>query len=399
MTLLRCGRVSVERLQLATAEVAAFIPAEKTHLLREIYKVAREEEKFRNGEIPPTTTILVASSAEISPASDEGVPSPRYPQPVRAMSHSSSAGVSQLGVPQMQRPPSRPRSAQSSCPVDDLQNNPFNQSPLPPAKRQKTTSPQAHQTQHINYPDMYQQQYYPFSAISGGQHQTSGQHAPHQPTHPPTHSQSQLLYPTHGQHLRYQPEIKSAPPGQQNFFVFPPDFPSPPPTGGFHTTFPHDAPSHHPPTSHPTAQGGSHPPSFGAAYVAAQQLSSLRDTSLQTPLSSNGPIATLPDPQPTPQHTSASTHFLNTRSSPYLPTPLRAAGLPGAGLTNAPNVSFSEFLNSPTTTGPAPASDGAVGRSRRGTKRSVDDDGSPEDQSSDDDDIMDTSRSPTKQKA
>ena len=396
MTLLRCGRVSVERLQLATAEVAAFIPAEKTHLLREIYKVAREEEKFRNGEIPGCTKIYVASSAEISPASPEGVPSPHYPQPVRAVSHSSSAGFSQLGLPQMQCPPSRPRSAQPSIPVDDLQNNPFNQSPLPPAKRQKTTSPQANQTQHVNYPDMYQQQYYPFTAIS---HQTSGPHTPHQPTHPPTHSQSQLLYPTHGQYLRYQPEIKSAPPGQQNFFVFPPDFPSPPPTGGFHTTFPHDAPSQHPATSHHSGHEGAHPPSFGAAYVAAQQLSSLRDTTLHTPSSAGGPFASLPEPQPTPRHTSTSTHFLNTRSSPYLPTPLRAAGLPGPGVTNAPNVSFSEFLNSPMTTGPAPASDGAVRRIRRRAKRSADNDGSLEDELSDDDDMMDMSRSPTKLKA
>ena len=396
MTLLRCGRVSVERLQLATAEVAAFIPAEKTHLLREIYKVAREEEKFRNGEIPAYTKIYVASSAEISPVSPEGAPSPHYPQPVRALSHSSSAGISQLGLPQMQRPPSRPRSAQPSIPVDDLQTNPFNQSPLPPAKRQKTTSPQAHQTQHVNYPDMYQQQYYPFAAMG---HQTSGPHTPHQPTHPATHSQSQLLYPTHGHHLRYQPEIKSAPPGQQNFFVFPPDFPSPPPTGGFHTTFPHDAPSQHPATSHPSAHEGPHPPSFGAAYVAAQQLSSLRDTSLQTPSSASGPIGALAEPQPTPQHTSTSTHFANTRSSPYLPTPLRAAGLPGVGGTNAPNVSFSEFLNSPMTTGPAPASDGAVGRIRRKAKRSADHHGSLEDELSDDDDMMDTNRSPTKLKA
>lgn len=382
----------MQRLQLATAEVAAFIPAEKTHLLREIYKVAGEEERFRKGEIPGSSKIYVASSAEISPASDEGAPSPLYPEPVRAMSHSSStAGVSQLGIPQMQRPPSRPRSAQPSYPVDDLQNNPFNQTSMPPAKRQKTSSPTANQTQHVmNYPDMYQQQYYPF-AISGQHPNQSNQPQQPQQPHNLSHSQSQLLYPTHGQHLRYQPEIKSAPPGQQQFFVFPPDFPSPPPTGGFHTTFPHDGTPQHPPTSHPPQQG-SHPQSFGAAYVAAQQLSSLRETGL-------APHAggALPEPQPTPQHASTSTHFLAQRSSPYLPTPLRAAGVPGqVGMTNAPNVSFSEFLNSPMTTGPAPASDGAVGRIRRGEKRSADDESL--DESSDDDDTMEVNRSPTKQK-
>jgi len=396
MTLLRCGRIPVERLQLATAEVAAFIPPEKMHLLREIYRVGREEEKYRLGEIPGSTTIMVASSAEISPASDEGAPSPLYPEPVRAM---SQTGVSQLGIPQMQRPPSRPRSAQPSFPMDELQNNPFNPNGNPPAKRQKTSSPQGPQGQHVmHYPDMYQQQqYYNF--------QLTGQHHPHQHPHPQqqphqlTHSQSQLLYPTHGgQNLRYQPEIKSAPPGQQQFFVFPPDFPSPPPSGGFHTQFPHD---HHqqPPTSHaqhqqPQPQQPNHPAPFGAAaYAAAQQLSSLRETNSLQPPSSSG--SQLPEPQPTPQHASTSAHFLNTRSSPYLPTPLRAAGVPGTGVAAGPNVSFSEFLNSPMTAGPGPASDGAVGRIRRGEKRRASDDESGE-ESSDDEDTIDGNPSPSK---
>jgi hypothetical protein len=65
-------------------------------------------------------------------------------------------------------------------------------------------------------------------------------------------------------------------------------------------------------------------------------------------------------------------------------------------MTNAPNVSFSEFLNSPMTTGPGPASDGAVGRIRRGEKRSADDESLEE---SSDDDTMEVNRSPTKQKA
>jgi hypothetical protein len=357
MTLLRCQRVPVERLQLATAEVAAFIPADKTHLLREIYRVGREEERYRLGEIPATAKVYVASSAELSPHGSDEVPSPIYPEPVRNGSQSSVGGVSQLGIPQMQRPPSRPRSAQPAFSVEDLNNNPFNQSALPPAKRQKTASPQGPPSQHVmNYP-MYDQQYYPFP-VTGQQPQ---QHAL-------THSQSQLLYPTHNRnHLNYQQEVKSAPPGQQQFYVFPPDFPSPPPSGGFHTTFPHDATQ---PTSHAPQNPGNTTPSaagphtFGAAYVAAQQLSSLRETSnLQPPQA-------VPDPQPTPQHAATSNHFLATRSSPFLPTPLRAAGIPGSAMsTTGPNVSFSEFLNSPMTAGPAPASDGAVSRNRRGEKR------------------------------
>src|SRR5579859_3405259 len=132
MTLLRYQRVPIERLQLATAEVAAFIPADKTHLLREIYRVSREEERCRLGEIPGSTKIYVASSADLSPNGSDEVPSPNYPEPIRG----SSAGVSQLGIP---HPPSRPRSAQPSFSVDDL-HNPFSQGGggMPPAKRQKT---------------------------------------------------------------------------------------------------------------------------------------------------------------------------------------------------------------------------------------------------------------------
>jgi hypothetical protein len=383
MILLRCGRVPIERLQLATAEVAAFIPAEKTHLLKEIYRVAREEEKYRLGEIPASSKVMVASSAEISPASDDGVPSPHYPD--RVMAH-SRAGVSQLGIPHLQPPPFRPRSAQPSYPLDEPPNNQFNPNSMPPAKRQKMNSPQSTGGQQVlSYADMYHQQYYPLHV--GGQHQ---------PSHALAHSQSGLIYPAHGGHnLRYQPEIKSAPPGQQQFFVLPPDFPSPPPTGGFHTTFPHDPP-HNAPTSHaqhPPPQSPSGLRSYGAAYVAAQQLSSLRETTLQPSSSSTSNV---PEPQPTPQHASTSSNFLNPRSSPYLPTPLRASGVPGTGESSGPNVSFSEFLNSPMTGGPLPSSDGALARFRRGEKRSANDD---ECESSDDEGTIDGNQSPSKKVA
>lgn len=77
-----------------------------------------------------------------------------------------------------------------------------------------------------------------------------------------------------------------------------------------------------------------------------------------------------------------------------MPTPLRAAGTV-PGVSNGPNVSFSEFLNSPMTAGPAPASDGVVGRIRRGEKRDVSDESGME--SSDDEGTVDgDDRSPTK---
>jgi hypothetical protein len=58
-------------------------------------------------------------------------------------------------------------------------------------------------------------------------------------------------------------------------------------------------------------------------------------------------------------------------------------------------VSFSEFLNSPMTTGPAPASDGAVERIRRGEKRGASDDDSG-DESSDDEGTIEGDTSPSK---
>ena len=64
-------------------------------------------------------------------------------------------------------------------------------------------------------------------------------------------------------------------------------------------------------------------------------------------------------------------------------------------MSAGPNVSFSEFLNSPMTAGPGPASDGAVGRIRRGEKRRASDDESGE-ESSDDEDTIDGNPSPSK---
>ena len=63
MVMLRVGKVPINRLELATAEVAAFIPPDKIHLLREIYRVAREEERLKQGEISPETKVYVAASA------------------------------------------------------------------------------------------------------------------------------------------------------------------------------------------------------------------------------------------------------------------------------------------------------------------------------------------------
>lgn len=65
-------------------------------------------------------------------------------------------------------------------------------------------------------------------------------------------------------------------------------------------------------------------------------------------------------------------------------------------MSAGPNVSFSEFLNSPMTAGPGPASDGAVGRIRRGEKRRASDDDDSADESSDDEGTIDGDPSPSK---
>ncbi|OLL26951.1 hypothetical protein NEOLI_000742 [Neolecta irregularis DAH-3] len=66
LRMLRCGKVPVNRLELATAEVAAYIPPDKTNLLREIYRVAREEERLRIGEIDPSTKTLLLQHIRIT---------------------------------------------------------------------------------------------------------------------------------------------------------------------------------------------------------------------------------------------------------------------------------------------------------------------------------------------
>ncbi|SJX63920.1 uncharacterized protein SRS1_14622 [Sporisorium reilianum f. sp. reilianum] len=49
LTILRSPRVKVARLQLATAEVVALIKADKVSLLMDVYRIAREEERLREG--------------------------------------------------------------------------------------------------------------------------------------------------------------------------------------------------------------------------------------------------------------------------------------------------------------------------------------------------------------
>lgn len=66
MFMLRNGQVPVSRLELATSENAALIPTDKNGLLWEIYRVAREEERVKNGEVGPTHSIYVTTTTRSS---------------------------------------------------------------------------------------------------------------------------------------------------------------------------------------------------------------------------------------------------------------------------------------------------------------------------------------------
>lgn len=65
MTMLRCGMARVSRLELATAEVGAAIPPDKWELLREIYRVAKEEEKLRDGLIGPASRVFLKEEPDL----------------------------------------------------------------------------------------------------------------------------------------------------------------------------------------------------------------------------------------------------------------------------------------------------------------------------------------------
>lgn len=51
MTMLRCRRVTIEKLEMATMEVAAHIEENKLPLLEEIYRVAKMEERYVLGTL------------------------------------------------------------------------------------------------------------------------------------------------------------------------------------------------------------------------------------------------------------------------------------------------------------------------------------------------------------
>ncbi|KZP01676.1 hypothetical protein CALVIDRAFT_559477 [Calocera viscosa TUFC12733] len=59
LSILRSPLILVSRLELSTAEQNHLIPPERIAILRELYKVAREDEKRRRGEVPADQDIVV----------------------------------------------------------------------------------------------------------------------------------------------------------------------------------------------------------------------------------------------------------------------------------------------------------------------------------------------------
>ncbi|KAH0609991.1 uncharacterized protein H6S33_012537 [Morchella sextelata] len=77
LTMLRCRKVPVSKLEAATAEATAHIPLEKAPLLEEIYRVAKLEERFLAGGLAPGTLCYVAASEKIVKSPNQKAPSPK----------------------------------------------------------------------------------------------------------------------------------------------------------------------------------------------------------------------------------------------------------------------------------------------------------------------------------
>lgn len=57
--MLRYKKIEISKLEQATSEVMVQIPNERVPLLEEIYRVAKQEERLRRGEIRISPTSLI----------------------------------------------------------------------------------------------------------------------------------------------------------------------------------------------------------------------------------------------------------------------------------------------------------------------------------------------------
>ena len=294
MTMLRCGKVPTNRLELATAEVAAFIPPDKTNLLREIYRVGREDERFRNREISAETRVYVASTALISSIDDIASPST-----------GPTSGVTPRTVAEVQLTSQRSTSGSNNASSFD-NGEPFSEHQ---DISQAYGMVPSHQFYYTNPNTDYGHQH---AVMSNGH---ANQNHYHMYTQDNVRRATIPHIPTSYEHAPWPQNASHAPwPDQgapmQSFMPRP----NPPPQ------------IQHPIMSHQSQQ---------PQPVSSQQ--GLQD------------FYQIPQAPETPRHQ----HTEKTHSSPYLPTPMPVQDAQYSA-QRAHGVSFSDYLHSPRTSGPEP---------------------------------------------
>lgn len=315
MIMLRCGRVLTNRLELATAEVAAFIPPDKINLLREIYRVAREEERFRCNEIPADTRIFVAATASIQLNGLDDLNSP------------STSGM----LPSTEQGHQMPRSASLHDTHMALQRSTSHHT-----SQYDEADPFAESAEiQGSYPMMPPQNFYYGNAANGytSQSNTAVMNATNQSLSAQQfqHAQQQQMFAAQQAHTRRQStqgnmgnsnvqNPYSQVTWQQN--MVPNNWPQSPPNSAVFQQTSLNQHMHN--SQHPELTSSSQDQFYSQSNPVATPAKQLAGTQQDQKL----------------------------RSSPYLPTPLRPDPKFSAQRAAAQGVSFSDYLNSPRTVGP-----------------------------------------------
>lgn len=314
MTMLRCGKVPTNRLELATAEVAAFIPPDKINLLREIYRVGREEERFKNQEIPADSRIYVASTAVIVSNGDDN-PSPSTAG-LRDDLTPRSAGIGNAAHTALQRTTSN-----SMPPTHYEEHDPFIESgDMPQGYAMMPPQP----FYYNNHEPSYSQ--HPNAAVMASQQSLQAQQF--------QHAQQQQMFAAQQIQARRNPALP------QTHIPF------------SQATWPHNVEHSSWPQSPPSA--AVFPPRHGSDG----QMHQGHQQHEPHPQAIFSGIMELGEPKRIPQTPKRPVPEETSRSSPYLPTPMRGVPDPNFSAQRAQGVSFSDYLHSPRTGGPEPQQDG-----------------------------------------
>lgn len=324
MTMLRCGKVPTNRLELATAEVAAFIPPDKINLLREIYRVGREEERFRCREIAGDTEIFVAATASASTLGLDDLNSPSTAGMRGSVGPSdgtprSASTMYEAGMA-LQRSTSHHHHHQSQTPHFD-ERDPFTEGVDVPPHAYAMMPPQ-------NF-------YYPGPETSfGGEPNAAIMNA----------AASQALSAQQFQEVQQQ----------QMFVAQQAQARRQGPTAAARAQDPFQQ---QPAWPHNLDQGWAQSPSAAAAVFQQQAPIQRPDHQQEGPDVTSDFYGQAPALETPARRTHMSRQQEqqqgNLRSSPYLPTPLRPEGQFSASRNNQ-GVSFSDYLHSPRTGGPGP---------------------------------------------